>query len=107
MVELGRLEKIADLREVWPDEAGDFTPWLAREDNLKLLSDTIGIDLDCTPDNGQIIKQWYLKQHPLRTEQEICNRMICSKGGSLHHPTADHFLRDVLQSKAIMPKSWS
>lgn len=45
MVELGRLEKVPDLREVWADEAGDFTPWLAREDNLRLLGDTIGIDL--------------------------------------------------------------
>ena len=29
--------------------------------------------VDCTPDNGQIVKQWYLKQPPLRTEPEICN----------------------------------
>jgi len=29
--------------------------------------------LDCTPDNGQIVKQWYLRQPPLRTEPEICN----------------------------------
>ena len=29
--------------------------------------------VDCTPDNGQIVKQWYLRQPPLRTEPEICN----------------------------------
>ena len=29
--------------------------------------------MDCTPDNGQIVKQWYLRQPPLRTEPEICN----------------------------------
>ncbi|MBD3672766.1 MAG: DUF4268 domain-containing protein [Planctomycetaceae bacterium] len=42
---LGRLERV-DLRNVWETEAGDFTPWLAREDNIALLSDTIGIDLE-------------------------------------------------------------
>jgi hypothetical protein len=43
---LGRLEKV-DLREVWQSEANGFTPWLAREENLKLLGDTIGIELEC------------------------------------------------------------
>ena len=38
---LGRMEKL-DLREAWQSEAGDFTPWLAREENLALLGDTIG-----------------------------------------------------------------
>jgi len=42
---LGRLQKI-DLREVWKDEARDFTPWLAEEENLRLLGDTIGIELE-------------------------------------------------------------
>jgi hypothetical protein len=41
---LGRLEKV-DLREVFASEAGDFTPWLAQEENLKLLGEAIGIDL--------------------------------------------------------------
>jgi hypothetical protein len=40
---LGRLESV-DLREVWDSEAGDFTPWLAREENLKLLADAVGIE---------------------------------------------------------------
>ncbi len=30
-------------------------------------------EMDCTPDNGQIVKQWYLRQPPLRTEPEIYN----------------------------------
>lgn len=41
---LGRLEKV-DLREVFITEAGDFTPWLAQVENLKLLGEAIGIDL--------------------------------------------------------------
>lgn len=44
-MELSRLSKV-DLREVWLSEASDFTPWLATEDNLSLLGDTIGIDLE-------------------------------------------------------------
>ena len=41
--EFGNLE-ILDLREAWPHEAHDFTPWLA--DNLHRLSDAIGISLE-------------------------------------------------------------
>lgn len=42
---LGRMEKI-ELRDVWKTEAGDFTPWLAGEENLALLGDTIGLELE-------------------------------------------------------------
>lgn len=42
---LARLEQV-DLRHIWTTEAGDFTPWLAREENLSLLGDTVGIELE-------------------------------------------------------------
>jgi hypothetical protein len=42
---LGRLEKV-DLRAAWTSEWGDFTPWLAQEENLQLLGETIGIELE-------------------------------------------------------------
>jgi hypothetical protein len=43
---LGRLEKIENLRSIWETEAGAFTPWLAGEENLKLLGKTVGLDLE-------------------------------------------------------------
>ncbi len=42
---LGRLQPV-DLRAIWSNEAGDFTPWLAEEQNLALLGETIGLDLE-------------------------------------------------------------
>jgi hypothetical protein len=46
LTELGRLEKVSDLRQIWSSESGDFTPWLTKEENLKQLGDTIGIELE-------------------------------------------------------------
>ena len=42
---LGKLEQIEDLRSIWKHEAKDFTPWLAEEENLSMLSEAIGIDI--------------------------------------------------------------
>ena len=42
---LGRLERV-DLRTIWTIEATEFTPWLARIENLKVLGETLGIDLE-------------------------------------------------------------
>ena len=42
---LGRLEKM-DLRNVWLSESSHFTPWLAKLENLSILSDAIGLDLE-------------------------------------------------------------
>lgn len=40
---LGKLEKIR-LRDIWINEEYDFSVWLSKEENLKELSDAIGID---------------------------------------------------------------
>lgn len=42
---LGRLQKV-DLRDAWSSESSDFTPWLAQDENLKLLGETLGIELE-------------------------------------------------------------
>jgi ribosomal protein L13 len=42
---LGKVENV-ELREIWPDEARDFTPWLSTQDGLELLGTTIGDELE-------------------------------------------------------------
>jgi hypothetical protein len=46
MPEFGVLRNLDDLRQIWPHEAGDFTPWLA--DNIERLGEAIGLDLELT-----------------------------------------------------------
>ena len=43
---LGRLERVNDLREAWATEDQDFTPWLARPENLAVLAETLGLELE-------------------------------------------------------------
>ena len=46
MIQLGIMKKIEDLRQVWAHEALEFTPWLAKPENMKLLGETIGMDIE-------------------------------------------------------------
>ena len=50
---LGRLEPV-DVRTVWPNEARDFTPWLAGEENISLLGDTLGMDLEVEAEEKEV-----------------------------------------------------
>lgn len=68
---LARLERLS-LRAAWKHEAGEFTPWLAQDENLQLLAEALGlaelelvatehpvgdfkVDILCTDDDGEII----------------------------------------------------
>ncbi|MCY3732648.1 MAG: DUF4268 domain-containing protein, partial [Chloroflexi bacterium] len=51
MVQLSRLERV-DLTEVWPNEAHDFTPWLA--DNIELLAEILGLDLEVRAQEAEV-----------------------------------------------------
>ncbi len=42
---LGRLERV-DLRSIWSGESSHFTPWLSQPENLSVLSETLGIELE-------------------------------------------------------------
>lgn len=44
-MELGKVEKLA-IRDQWKNEEYDFTPWLAKEENIQLLGDEINLDLE-------------------------------------------------------------
>ncbi|MDD3325297.1 MAG: DUF4268 domain-containing protein [Sulfurospirillaceae bacterium] len=43
MVNLGSLKEIKDLRQVWPHEALNFTPWVA--ENIEMLGEAVGLDI--------------------------------------------------------------
>jgi hypothetical protein len=42
---LGTLKRV-ELRDIWKTEDRDFTPWLAKEEHLKILGKTLGIELE-------------------------------------------------------------
>jgi len=44
-MELGKLEKVK-ITKVWAKEDQDFTPWLAREENILLLGEELNMDLE-------------------------------------------------------------
>ena len=39
-IKLSKISKV-DLRDCWKNEATDFTPWLASEENIALLADAL------------------------------------------------------------------
>lgn len=42
---LGTLTPVP-LESIWPHEASNFTPWLAQPENMRILGDTLGMDLE-------------------------------------------------------------
>ena len=74
---LGRLEKV-DLREIWEKEDMHFTPWLAQEQNMELLSSTIGMDLiveaqekDVGPFRADILCKDYASNNLVLIENQL------------------------------------
>ncbi len=45
MVTLGRLDEIEDVSTVWHDKIRNFTEWLAKDENMQILSETVGIKI--------------------------------------------------------------
>lgn len=46
MPELGKIERVEDLRKIWSNEARDFTVWLAKNENLTMLGEAVGMDIN-------------------------------------------------------------
>ena len=59
-IKLSKISKV-DLRDCWSDEAKDFTPWLASEENIALLADVhldrnrIGAKINATERQGKAL----------------------------------------------------
>jgi hypothetical protein len=45
VIPLGKFERVA-LKDAWPTEDGNFTPWLAEEGNIALLGEALGMELE-------------------------------------------------------------
>ena len=90
----GRLERVP-LRTGWENEADDFTPWLAEEENILLLGNAIGIDLEIEAQEKQVGKfradilckdtatdQWVLIENQLeRTDHNHLGQLITYAAG--------------------------
>lgn len=70
-MQLGTLKKIP-LREAWKHEALNFTNWLARAENLQLLSDEVGIDISLIQTEASVGKF----SVDILAEEENTNRKV-------------------------------
>lgn len=69
---LGKLEKITNLREVWKNEATDFTKWLAKENNIKLLSEELGFNITVDETEASTVRYNVdIKAHEEETDKTI------------------------------------
>ena len=94
----GRLRRIP-VRELWANEAGDFTPWLASQENISLLGDAIGVELeveaqekDVGPFRADILcrdtgtSEWVLIENQLeRTDHSHLGQLITYAAGLNPH----------------------
>ena len=51
--QISTLENV-DIRSVWNNEASDFTPWLAKAENINRVGDVIGMDLTVIDDEKPV-----------------------------------------------------
>ena len=54
---LERLTRVP-IREFWTNEASDFTPWLANEENIVLVSEAIRMDLEVEDQEKSVGRYW-------------------------------------------------
>ncbi|MBD0268535.1 MAG: DUF4268 domain-containing protein [Cyanobacteria bacterium Co-bin8] len=122
---LGRLEKI-DLSTYWQGEETDFTPWLAQADNLKLLGDALGMELEVVIEEQQVgafqvdllcrdqaTDRWVLIENQLETTDfshlgrlityaaglDVCNVVWIASHFSAEHRAALDWLNQITQEE--------
>lgn len=102
MTNLGKLEKV-DLREIWANEATEFTPWLAREENLAIPGNTLGgieLELEGTeqnvgPFNADIVcKYAWIKEKLEGLHSTFSSRLKSLEPVSANDVIADDELED-------------
>jgi hypothetical protein len=81
MGEIGRLRYV-DLREVWPDEARSFTPWL--RDNADVLGDLLGMELEFTAEHSVGKFSLDLFGHEVGTGQRVIVENQLAKSDHTH-----------------------
>ncbi len=75
---LGKIEKVNDLRTIWPHEARNFSKWLAQEENLKQLGDAIGVSIvleECESSVGEFNVDLYATEEGTNRKIIIENQL--------------------------------
>ena len=82
MTDLGTLDSV-NLREVWQNEAADFTPWLAR--NLDSLGDALQMDIDTEDVDTEVSVGKYSADILCRDASDNSRIVIENQFGSTNH----------------------
>ena len=72
MQKLGRISPV-DLREIWTSEDMHFTPWLAQPENLELLGEALGIDLQVRRSPAGEFAHKYLRKRKASQKQRCAS----------------------------------
>ena len=98
-MELGNLQKFRDLRSVWKNEAHDFTTWLAKEKNIAILSDEIGIDIEVIDTE---VQTGSFSTDILAIESGSDNKIVIEN--QLEKTDHDHLGKIITYASVMMPK---
>lgn len=82
LTDLGTLDSV-DLREVWQNEAADFTPWLA--DNLDSLGDALQMEIDSEDVDTEVSVGKYSADILCRDSSDNSRIVIENQFGSTNH----------------------
>jgi hypothetical protein len=111
---LGRLEKV-ELRDIWLSEASDFTPWLARKENLNILGETLAVDLELEAQERPVgpfradilckdigIDRWVLIENQLeRTDHNHLGQLLTYASGLRTAASRSRWMTQTLRTRLI------